>query len=424
MSESTLFQRKAEEYQKSQERTKEQALKISLAGFAACLLVGAAIAAVLVFVTRKVPCILLVALVGCVIGAVVGGIQTLVSFLRPTKVVICPTCGTEHRLYQSVRKYMCTCCRSLLLFGTDPTLQPALKECSFCKRQIAVSPDHGRFLCPNCGSMRQANAYGFQPEVVECSKCGASVPKSALYCVPCGAILKSDLDQPVVGDTLLKYDYDWKTGKDATGHLHYVRVLLKHVANKAQGKVDLKAAQALITRIEEALLSLGEAWQEPKLRPRIAEIVPQLDNTYAAVLDCELACLRELKKGATLSKEELVVISSEPHIAARREVERIMDAVLTSSGGIGKWTGELVKVRTAGATSVIRDYEDLENEAARFQKWKSDQRTSLKSDQGQTIKVACTGCSKELDVPISFAGKQGKCPYCYTVLNIPRPEAE
>ena len=41
-----------------------------------------------------------------------------------------------------------------------------------------------------------------------------------------------------------------------------------------------------------------------------------------------------------------------------------------------------------------------------------------------TIKVVCRGCSRELDVPESFAGKQGKCPYCYTVLNIPQPEAE
>ena len=41
-----------------------------------------------------------------------------------------------------------------------------------------------------------------------------------------------------------------------------------------------------------------------------------------------------------------------------------------------------------------------------------------------TIKVVCTGCSRELDVPESFAGKQGKCPYCMTVLNIPDLEAE
>jgi len=35
------------------------------------------------------------------------------------------------------------------------------------------------------------------------------------------------------------------------------------------------------------------------------------------------------------------------------------------------------------------------------------------------IRLKCTGCNRILDVPDSFAGKKGKCPYCFAVLEIP-----
>ncbi|NQT19188.1 MAG: hypothetical protein HQ592_05750, partial [Planctomycetes bacterium] len=36
-----------------------------------------------------------------------------------------------------------------------------------------------------------------------------------------------------------------------------------------------------------------------------------------------------------------------------------------------------------------------------------------------SIKLTCKMCTKELEVPNSFAGKRGKCPYCMEVLDIP-----
>jgi len=38
-----------------------------------------------------------------------------------------------------------------------------------------------------------------------------------------------------------------------------------------------------------------------------------------------------------------------------------------------------------------------------------------------SIKLTCTLCLKELDIPDSFAGRKGKCPYCGEVLDIPAP---
>jgi len=35
------------------------------------------------------------------------------------------------------------------------------------------------------------------------------------------------------------------------------------------------------------------------------------------------------------------------------------------------------------------------------------------------IPLKCTGCNRIIDVPDSFAGKKGKCPYCLKVLDIP-----
>jgi len=36
-----------------------------------------------------------------------------------------------------------------------------------------------------------------------------------------------------------------------------------------------------------------------------------------------------------------------------------------------------------------------------------------------SIKITCKMCSKELEVPDAFAGKKGKCPHCFEVLDIP-----
>ncbi len=41
-----------------------------------------------------------------------------------------------------------------------------------------------------------------------------------------------------------------------------------------------------------------------------------------------------------------------------------------------------------------------------------------------TIKLNCKACSKELDIPDSFAGKKGKCPFCMEVLDIPAADGQ
>lgn len=38
-----------------------------------------------------------------------------------------------------------------------------------------------------------------------------------------------------------------------------------------------------------------------------------------------------------------------------------------------------------------------------------------------SIKIRCTTCGKELEIPDSFAGKKGKCPFCLEVLDVPLP---
>jgi len=181
----TLFQEKADTYQSGQYRTKPVGLRTSLSVLGIRVL--GLIASVIVYLVAREAFGLVWYVGPLVIGLFALGILatlgwTVVNFVRPTKVITCPRCGSEHRLYKSVRKYMCTECRALLLLGRDADIMPCLSPCPYCGLETAVSDDHGRFICPNCGVIREDGVMGGEAAPRACPDCRQIVPQRLRGC--------------------------------------------------------------------------------------------------------------------------------------------------------------------------------------------------------------------------------------------------
>jgi len=371
----TLFQVRANSYQKERERTKEAGIRESLT-FLGSTVVGLIVSVILYYILRG-GCGVIIALIGIVLSSlfiVIGVIYTIVSLVRPTKVVTCPRCGTEHRMYKSARKYMCANCWALLLLGKDPGVAPRLSACPYCGLQTAVTDDHGRFICPNCGIVREPTRIEGWAETQACPECNQTVPEGAIYCKSCGSILKSDFSQPVQGDPALAYDRDWEIGKDAVGHFYLSKALLKGIREGIRPGLDIVEVQSLLDgKLRDALISLEEALQDSELRSSVESVLPEVDLTYAALLELKLSSLQALEPEKVVPEGASMKIRAESHIRPRRSIENILGASLESSGSIGKWGENLVDFRL-GVGSYVESYERLKTEVARFVTWKEQQK--------------------------------------------------
>ncbi len=373
----TLFQQKAEEYREKQDSTKEEGLRSALGilGISLAAVVGGIVLFPLMWAVKKLLALaVIMVIIGGTIGTVGGIIFTVVAFVSPSKLVTCPICRTEHRIYKSIRKYICASCRVLLLLGNDSRLIPHLSTCPYCELQTAVSDDHGRFLCPNCGIIRQPSGTDIG-ETKTCPECKNIVPKESIYCKFCENILKSNFAQPTEGDPLLAYDEYWKIGKDATGHFYFAKALLKLIQERIdmveKTKFSLRVAevQLLLSKLTDSLMSLEEALQEPNLRSSVAAFLPEVDLTYTDLLKSEL---RGVQSRTTFPKEALPILVNEPHITARERIENIFADSLESFGSIGKWNGKLVDVeKREDDILIIHGYQRLEAEVNRFTEWKT-----------------------------------------------------
>jgi len=127
-----------------------------------------------------------------------------------------------------------------------------------------------------------------------------------------------------------------------------------------------------MTRLEDTLLSVEEAWQESVLRPSVEAVLPDIDLTYAALLESELRLVQALGT-QKLEKDALKTLAAEPHITPRRRVEDILEDALQSSGSIGKWGEKLVDVEQADKFSRVKGYENLKTEVDRFVTWREQQ---------------------------------------------------
>ncbi len=371
----TLFQEKADAYQNAQDRTKKAGITTGLSVLVVsvlALIVSTVLQYGLGETCGVILCVLPIVMIGSALGIVGGIVWTVVNLVRPTKLVTCSGCGTEHRIYRSVRKYMCTNCRAMLLLGKDVEMRPQFSACPCCGLRTAVSADHGRFICPNCGIVREPAGTRGLVKIQSCPECNQPVPEGAIYCMSCGSILKVDFSQPAQGDPTFAYDQDWKTGKNATGHLSFAKAILKGIRKGLGQAGDVEKVQALMTRLEDTLLSVEEAWQESVLRPSVEAVLPDIDLTYAALLESELRLVQALGT-QKLEKDALKILAAEPHITPRRRVEDILEDALQSSGSIGKWGEKLVDVEQADKFSRVKGYETLKTEVDRFVTWREQQ---------------------------------------------------
>lgn len=394
----TLFYQEAETYQNGLLRTKQAAVKDSLKGLGIYLLAVIVLVIVLVILGKNSPALFKCAVVGAPL--LIGGmiIQFGIRLVYPARAITCPRCKTHHSsIYKKEKVYMCTVCGSLLLLGKDANAMPQYSGCPYCGLQTAVTNDCAPFSCPNCGIVRRPNDVQIPGEMHPCPNCEQAVPKEAIYCVNCGGILRSDLPQPNVQwrrigqtfesfypsqerqkeDPLLLYDQDWRIGKNAEGHLHFARVQLESIREGVKKTNDLAEVEALLLKLWDALISIEEVLQLSGLRASVEAIVPEIDETYAALLDCELSVIQSSDLEKWYEEPVLNIFVAEPHIIARGRVEEILDRSLLTSGSIGRWEDKLVAVYFKPDDDKKRQvtgFKRLKSEVTRFSAWKEQQR--------------------------------------------------
>lgn len=226
---------------------------------------------------------------------IIGGLALLAGLAmlrgdltKPTKTVICPKCSTEHQIFQSVRRYPCTNCRTLLLMTEDDTISPQFCACPYCGLETAVTHNYGQFLCSNCGIVREPAATKWE-RAGDCPTCGKAIPDGVIYCSTCKKIFITDFSQPLHGDDSFNYGLEWEMGKDAEGHLQYARSLLISIRVEAETTGmdldDLVRIDSLLGQMGKALKSVEEALQNPELRSTVVSMVPEIDRTYATLLE-------------------------------------------------------------------------------------------------------------------------------------------
>lgn len=331
----------------------------------------------------------LLGMIGFGIGIVWGIFTTIRSLTSSVKNVTCPVCGTEHhQIFERVRKYWCPNCRALLLLGEDTMMMPQLSACSYCGLQTAVTKDHGRFLCSNCGIVRESSDEGEQ-ETEICPECNQSVPEGAIYCKYCESILMTDFSAD--------HDMDWKVGKDASGHMWFARALLKVIREWTSAKIDTedtadllakkwtgaetnieKTYSLLAKKMKEAFTSLEEALQEPECRTSAGAILTEIDLAYAVLLRYELQCVQAVGSKKFSPHDSLLrTWADEPHITTRERIVSILGDSPMPLGSIGKWHKKLLSFRSHGPSNdpnkrkfSIDSYERLEAEVNRFEAWK------------------------------------------------------
>jgi ssDNA-binding Zn-finger/Zn-ribbon topoisomerase 1 len=371
--EKTLFKQEADDYQKSQERTKGQGTKsgLSALGIFVALLIIAVVAYLILGQDSSRAWAWQIGIGVVALLSVITFIQTIAALLRSTKTVTCPKCNVEHQIYKNVEKYVCTNCRSLLLMAKDGQTQPRLLACPYCGLQTSVADDYGRFLCPNCGIIRQSDDQTPPSMTSPCPSCHEPVPENAIYCEACGRILISDFSKPVQAEPLLAYDRDWEIGKDATGHFHYARALLEATRNETEQAVDLDKIQSVLRKLKKALISVEEALQESILRPAVEALVPEIDRTYAHLLRVESSLVALQAIDPRGFEGSSYILTDEPHVTARRRMENILGDSLMTSGGIGRWAGNLVEIQTENEVQRITNFDRLLQERERFDTWEA-----------------------------------------------------
>jgi hypothetical protein len=373
----TMFRRSVGLHQKSERRMPRDAVQGPLAAAAVGLggLLVLVVIGLLLGGGRPAWWWLAVLIAGAVAAA--GLAQMGRALLRPTKRVTCPRCGTAQRVYEDVSALVCPGCHMLLLLGPHPSVLPALSACPYCGLQTAITPDHGPFMCSNCGMLRHSTAPEALGLTRPCPQCEQPVPVGAIYCRACQSILFHDFSRPVEWAPGLAYDLDWKSGQDAAGHFQFARALLLDI-EQAEGLDDVRAIGTQLARLMDVLISLEEALQEPRLRPAVEALIPDVDRTYGALLARAAALVsEEAGDPRGLPKGDVDILAAEPHLLARRRVEALLGPAASTSGGIGPWGEHLLVVSFRDRRwDRIRDYRRLVEESARFQAWAEQSMTS------------------------------------------------
>jgi predicted RNA-binding Zn-ribbon protein involved in translation (DUF1610 family) len=310
-------------------------------------------------------------------GLIIGSlIYLLFSLIKPTKSVICLKCAHEHKIFKNALSYVCTNCNELLLLSKDPQQSLAFSTCPYCGLKTAASSDAAPFLCPDCGIMRRTDSKHVGPQK-ECSGCGFRVPEEAIYCVSCGSMLKTDLQswtEKEIKD--LVNDLDWRAGKSPRGHLYFAKALL-HSLSAFQNRDNFKDIEySPFHLLEESLISLEVAANNEKTHQDCGKLLPEVDRTYARLLNWELSVIESTLSESGSSEGFDKIPVKDACITPRRRLEDLFGEELQKYGSLGKWNADLlkweqIKSPTGRPLDKYRlvNHDKLKQESTRFAEW-------------------------------------------------------
>ena len=309
-----------------------------------------------------------------VLIVIIPAALTVYYLASPTKSISCPKCGSPHRILKSAKRYICGKCESLLLLGKNVAMTPKHSACTYCDMRTPITEDYGDFFCPNCGIKRVSNSTQGDKPTTSCKKCEKSIPVDAIYCLGCDSITRNIFP---TRKPLPEYDKFWKIGKDASGHFFYAKAILSSIkeALSASDNEELDKLKFFLTSFEEALMSVEVSMEETQLRPKVYKFLPELDHVYGEVLSFELRLFQSADSEKQYPKRGLQLLVEEPHIIARRRIENTLGSSLEAHGCVGKWDDELITVLTHSDKKyhVVKSYDRLREEVARFDKWELQQ---------------------------------------------------
>jgi hypothetical protein len=184
-------------------------------------------------------------------------------------------------------------------------------------------------------------------------------PSAALYCVACGILHK-----PFIPGDKNKSPFDavWEAGKDARGHYHFARILLSRVGILSSSPRLPELSKAL-SILAQAQVSMEESAQDPQCRSLIADLIPDLENTYAGLLAAILRNVQAAKSDTGYPVKELLELQALPHLTPHRRLEALFPQARL-------WNDNLMTIEIAermnGKCKVVKDFKPLQTEVMRL----------------------------------------------------------
>jgi len=261
------------------------------------------------------------------------------------KVVICPFCGHQHdAVMRNIDWLLCQGCTELLLPGTQPHPSLIKVACPYCGRSIGVDENVDSLVCDDCNLsllIVDGQAKGASEETTICSQCGATLNKTMLYCKECGQLTAQAAAVDVTSMLI-----EERLRKSPNGSLMLGKIVLRNLQEAAEAtSIDfdgLSTIGKMLRQIVVVVESWEEAVRDEANHIEVADRMPQLDYTYALLLQRLGAELLAMKKKGIEHPWEFSWVDVRKAILDRLQAsEQVKDRVV-----LREWRKELIQWST------------------------------------------------------------------------------